>query len=628
MGTITPTPTPLVNGQMNQPQPAAEMLLGRYRVLARRGTGGFGTVCTCWDTRLQRRVAIKRMPLIGTSGENGEVDPAAANIGASTVDEVLLEARTASLLAHPNIVSVLDFEISGSYAYLIMEYVDGLNLAELLARVEGGRLTHEECAHILVSCARALAFAHENRVLHMDIKPTNIMIDRMGTVKLADLGMAELGAAAGYGGARGGTVGYMPPEQIEGMLVDERADVFSLACVLWQALTGDNPFAAATAGESLEKIYNGPRISGDAGRGGRAGRGGSGRTGSTAARGAAAGTDTELELDVEDALIRALAPTASERTSSVEELAAELAPALGSAEDGRASLAELIEQSERDDETTDAGWGRKHLAFHLRVPQAWAVAERAIPALAVLVCGVAVAPAFEATLALKAAAVAAAVALTALWPPAGSAVAGAAYAVAVATTEPVSSSFALASALGAAVAAWWAAVGHGENMATPTLLAPWALRQPLAGAQLAGFCLDPVPALATGAASYLIGAVAVACAEAGFRANIASDVVLIALSRPSTWLFAAASGAAAWISSLVAMRGSVASGIVGQALGAAVLTGSVILKVRVENGGLWGTQEWASLAVALLCFLFMCILTVLRGPLFAGPESEDIDELP
>ena len=78
----TPTSTPLVTRSMNQPQQPEDLLLGRYRVLARRGTGGFGTVCTCWDTRLQRRVAIKRMPL---------VDNSADGIGASTVDEVLAE---------------------------------------------------------------------------------------------------------------------------------------------------------------------------------------------------------------------------------------------------------------------------------------------------------------------------------------------------------------------------------------------------------------------------------------------------------------------------------------------------------------------------------------------------------
>ena len=212
MGSINPTQSavrPVKPGSRAIPE---ETLLGRYRVLARRGAGGFGTVCTCWDTRLQRRVAIKRIPLLTSDDVSGA--------SASTADEALAEARTACLLAHPNIVTVYDFETDGTHAYLVMEYVDGLNLAELLARVEDGVLTHEECAHVLRSVAAALTYAHENGVLHLDIKPTNIMIDRQGTVKLADFGMATLASAAGYGGARGGTVGYMPPEQIQGLLVD------------------------------------------------------------------------------------------------------------------------------------------------------------------------------------------------------------------------------------------------------------------------------------------------------------------------------------------------------------------------------------------------------------------------
>ena len=156
-------------------------------------------------------------------------------------------------------MTVYDFETDGTHAYLVMEYVDGLNLAELLARVEDGVLTHEECAHVLRSVAAALTYAHENGVLHLDIKPTNIMIDRQGTVKLADFGMATLASAAGYGGARGGTVGYMPPEQVQGLLVDERTDVFSLAVVTWQALTGRSPFASATPKGSLDAIIRGPK---------------------------------------------------------------------------------------------------------------------------------------------------------------------------------------------------------------------------------------------------------------------------------------------------------------------------------------------------------------------------------
>lgn len=591
MGTLTSTP--LVTRSMNQPQQPEDLLLGRYRVLARRGTGGFGTVCTCWDTRLQRRVAIKRMPL---------VDNSADGIGASTVDEVLAEARTACLLAHPNIVSVIDFELDAGYAYLIMEYVDGLNLAELLARVEGGRLTHEECAHILSSCARALAYAHENRVLHMDIKPTNIMIDRMGTVKVADLGMAELGAAAGYGGARGGTVGYMPPEQIEGMLVDERADVFSLASVLWQALTGKNPFIASSAGASLEKIRRGPRIGKDA---------------------------SDLDLDIEDALIRALAPTASERTSSVDELACELVPKLGDPAEGQTSLAELIEQSEKDDQTDEGEWGRAHLPFHLRMPQAWAVVERALPALAVAAFAVAALPGFTGIpVATRLASAAASCALAAIWPPSATLTCGAFSVLAIATTSPASSSFILASAVGVALAAWWGLIGRAEGMASVALLAPWASGQPFAGAQLAGFTLDPLAALATGGFTYLMGTIMGRVVGAGFAAEQATPAVLAALASPATWLCAGGAACASWLSSIVAMRGTVASGIVGQVLGAGALVAATWLRARVENGGIWGVDELAACAVAVTCLLFMCILTVLRGPLFLGQEGEDSDELP
>lgn len=326
-----------------QTSPREEILLGRYRVLARRGTGGFGTVCTCWDLRLQRRVAIKRLPIL---------DDAAT----TTADEALAEARTACMLGHPNIVTVFDFESDGAYAYIVMEYVDGLNLAELLARVEGGRLTCEECAQVLDSVARALEFAHENRVLHLDIKPTNIMIDRQGVVKLADFGMATLASAAGYGGARGGTVGYMPPEQIEGMLVDERSDVFSLAVVLWQALSGACPFAADSAAASLRLIERGPRrpLSRDC---------------------------PELAGDPELVLADALAPQASARPADVREFADELLSWMGDPHAGAASLRELVDQAEKDDGSTAALVGER-TPLALRLPWLPSAIGRAVTALA------------------------------------------------------------------------------------------------------------------------------------------------------------------------------------------------------------------------------------------------------
>lgn len=572
------------------PQQADEILLGRYRVLSRRGTGGFGTVCTCWDTQLQRRVAIKRIPLIST-GPDG--------IPVSSVDEVIREAQTESLLAHPNIVSVFDFYHDERFAYLIMEYVDGLNLAELLARVEGGRLTPEECAHVLDSCARALAFAHENRVLHMDIKPTNIMIDRMGTVKIADFGMAELGAATGYGGARGGTVGYMPPEQIEGMLVDERADVFSLAVVIWQSLAGRNPFLAASAGASLEKIRRGPQ-------------------------GSRSKSDLGLGPEAEAVLVRALAPTASERTSSVDELACELAPYLGDATAGQASLAGLVNQSEADEGEDEVGWTRRHIPLHLRVPQAWAVAERALPALFALLCVAAVLPHVAGvTSQIELGCIVAAAVLSAVWPPISAVAAGAATVAALATMAPSSASFVFAGAFGVAVATWWALIGRREGLSCVAVLAPWTCGFPVAGAQMAGFSLDPADALATGLASYLIGEVFCACSAAGFAAAEASSAALAALAAPATWVCAAGCALSAWLSSIVAMRGSVVSGIVGQVLGLAAMFVTLSLKAGVENGGIWSSPDMGTCAVAVLCFTILCVLTVLRGPLYEDQEGED-----
>ena len=205
---------------------AASHLLKRYRPLETRATGGFGSVEICLDSRLQRRVAIKRMPLASPLERTC----------AATMAAALAEARTASMLQHPNIVQVIDFTYDAAYAYLVMEYVDGLTLEEFLAQVDGNSLTYDETASIADALVQALSYAHENGVLHLDIKPANVLIDRSGHVKLADFGMATLANAAGFGGARGGTIGYMPPEQLNGEEVDERTDEFALAAVLYEAL--------------------------------------------------------------------------------------------------------------------------------------------------------------------------------------------------------------------------------------------------------------------------------------------------------------------------------------------------------------------------------------------------------
>ena len=223
-------------------------LLKRYQPLETLATGGFGSIEICRDTHLRRRVAIKRIPLINGAG-----------MPASDIMDVLREAHTAAMLQHPNIVQVIDFTHDTAYAYLVMEYVDGMSLAEFLHRVDGHSLTFDEAAAIADALGQALTFAHSNGVLHLDIKPANVLIDHSGNVKLTDFGMARLSSAGGFGGSRGGTIGYMPPEQldIETGTVDERADVFALACVIYEGLCGSAPFMAATPADSLDRIIGG-----------------------------------------------------------------------------------------------------------------------------------------------------------------------------------------------------------------------------------------------------------------------------------------------------------------------------------------------------------------------------------
>lgn len=299
------------------PDATAGNLLRRYRPLETRATGGFGSVEICLDARLQRRVAIKRIPL--TSPD--------VRTTAETVADALAEARTASMLQHPNIVSVIDFTYDTEYAYLVMEYVDGMNLEEFLAAVDGHSLTYDEAACIADALVQALAFAHENGVLHLDIKPANVLIDRNGHVKLADFGMASLTSAAGFGGARGGTIGYMPPEQLRGDAVDERTDIFALAAVLYEALCATAPFRAGTPADSEKRIEEGVLYPSD--------------------------LLPDIPENTEEALLVALSPDPRGRMESASAFGDLLLPGLGHAREGRRSLAALIARLTSDEEDAD-----------------------------------------------------------------------------------------------------------------------------------------------------------------------------------------------------------------------------------------------------------------------------------
>ncbi len=228
-------PTREFTGDEPEDVPSPELLsrmLPQFEVEELIGVGGMGAVYRARQPKLDRPVAIKIM-----SGKFAR-QPAFA-------ERFAREARTLARLNHPQIVSVFDFgEVNGFY-YLVMEYVDGINLREAIA---AGKLPAEEVLQIVQQVCEALQFAHDQGVVHRDIKPENILLDQRGRVKIADFGLAKLTAdpqlPVSLTGTRQvlGTFNYMAPEQIEKPgSVDHRADIYSLGVVLYELLTGELP---------------------------------------------------------------------------------------------------------------------------------------------------------------------------------------------------------------------------------------------------------------------------------------------------------------------------------------------------------------------------------------------------
>ncbi|MDO4536577.1 MAG: serine/threonine-protein kinase [Coriobacteriales bacterium] len=569
----------------------AQVILGRYRVLETNNEGGFGTVNVCWDTRLQRRVAIKCMPLALDANAPAQ---------ASTIQEALAEARTSSMLAHPNIVTMFDFESDQYFSYLVMEYVDGLNLQDLLGRVEGGVLTFNECAHLVDALASALSYAHENGVLHLDIKPANIMIDRSGTVKLGDFGMASLASAAGYGGARGGTVGYMPPEQIEGAYVDERTDIFSLAVVVWHALTGSCPFAAATPEESEELIRRGPSP--------------------TLSR-----IEPELAGVVEETLLRAIDPDPRMRMSTVDQFARDLIQALGDDQEGADSLRYLLTQTEEHAEPDPVqDWEQLHVPLSIRYPWLSGACVRTLAALttgwAILQTVPYILPNSQTALYFCTAGTALA---TAAWPPLGGALSVAGL-VAAFACQPSPTTMPLVMALGIIGLLWWVLAGRRDHLAGSALLLPSCLNAPLAGVGLAGFCLGPFSAFLTGMLSWSLCTVFQQGLTLGFASAPLLETLRALTVMPRTWILAGGCGLASMSCALISYHGGQLRAIIGQAVALIVLVLAYVSCAYVEKASIGATLDGAAIGIAVCFGVTLCFVTGLGG---SEPRGQEADKL-
>lgn len=300
-----------------------ELLLDRYIVLGDAGKGAFGSVIIGWDTRIERRVAIKCMPLEDTTGvladHRGSILVDNRPFDTSSIAG-LEEARTAAKLSDSSIVSIYDFEVNEDTAYLIMEYVDGLTLAELLAKYPHD-INADIVAAVFKAVSHALEVAHKRHVLHLDIKPENVLIDHQGQVKVTDFGLARLATEAGYGTAAGGTIGYMPPEQMTQQELDERCDQWALASLTYEMIAGTNPFVVDSLAEAEDAIYDAELV-----------------IPSLCMEG--------LDEDIDDILFCALDPDPYERYDSVKDFAEQLQPCLGSTRKGKNALKRLVSASD------------------------------------------------------------------------------------------------------------------------------------------------------------------------------------------------------------------------------------------------------------------------------------------
>jgi serine/threonine protein kinase len=215
------------------------LVLNRFLIERRIGSGGFGTVYEAWDGRLERSVAVKAIESVGSPGS----------------ERVLREAQAAARLNHPGIVTLYEMGEEDGNALLVTELVDGTTLARLNS---DGSLSDREVGEIGADLCEALDHAHERAVVHRDIKPQNVLITEEGEprAKLMDFGVARLTDAAALTapGDVVGTLAYMAPEQAEGRTAGPAADVYALALMLYESWSGEHPTRRSTPAATARAI--------------------------------------------------------------------------------------------------------------------------------------------------------------------------------------------------------------------------------------------------------------------------------------------------------------------------------------------------------------------------------------
>src|SRR4051794_34636151 len=217
--------------------PPGAMLGGRYRILGLLGRGGMGEVYRATDLALGQGVALKFLP------EEASRNP-------RLLERFHGEVRVARLVSHPNVCRVFDIGEIDGMPFISMEYVDGEDLASLLTRI--GRLPSDKALEAARKLCAGLAAAHDRGVIHRDLKPQNIMINKRGDVVIMDFGLAAIAVQLTGAEVRNGTPAYMAPEQLRGAGVTHRSDIYALGLVLYELFTGKQPYEAKTLQQLID----------------------------------------------------------------------------------------------------------------------------------------------------------------------------------------------------------------------------------------------------------------------------------------------------------------------------------------------------------------------------------------
>ena len=217
--------------------------ISNYKILEKLGEGGMGVVYKAHDIKLDRTVALKFLPSHLTLNDTDK-------------ERFLQEAKAAAALNHPNVCVIHDIQEVEEHHFIIMEYVDGKTLRQLLTGK--GQLKIENAIEYAIQIGEALQEAHNKGIVHRDVKSDNIMITAVNQAKVMDFGLAKLkGSLKLKKSSRTiGTTAYMAPEQIEGREIDARSDIFSFGIVLYEMLTGQLPFKGDYEAALMYAILN------------------------------------------------------------------------------------------------------------------------------------------------------------------------------------------------------------------------------------------------------------------------------------------------------------------------------------------------------------------------------------